>query len=66
MRELMVVEDVLLSMFPELVPVGASGGPLPFSRVVNSDQQTGQWRPSRPARRRARRMPDQLTRQIAC
>ena len=32
MRELMVVEDVLLqSMFPELLPAGASGGPLPFA-----------------------------------
>ena len=30
MRELMVVEDVLLqSMFPELLPTGTSGGPPP-------------------------------------
>ena len=32
MRELMVVEEVLLeNTFPVLLPVGASGGPLPFT-----------------------------------
>ena len=35
MRELMVVEDVLLeSMFPELLPAGASSGPLPFDKAM--------------------------------
>ena len=46
MRELMLVEDVLLkSAFPQLLPAGAS---------------------VRPACRRARRSPDELTRMSAC
>ena len=34
--------------------------------VANSDQQTGQWRPARPARRRALKLPDRATRKSAC
>ena len=34
--------------------------------VANSDQQTGRWRPVRPARHRARRMPDPPTKKIVC
>ena len=34
--------------------------------VANSDQQTKRWRRARPARRRGRRNPDQLTTRSAC
>ena len=41
-----------------------SGRPCDRHRLTGG-QQTAQWRPARPARR-TRRMPDQLTRKIAC
>ena len=56
MRKLVVVEDVLLRRaFPELLPAGPTERLSPCTcMVANSDQQTGRWRPARPARRRAK------------
>ena len=40
MRELMVVEDVLLkSTFPHLLPAGASGGPPPVCWPTQTNKQ---------------------------
>ena len=49
---LVVVQDVVLQdSFPELLPAGPTAR-LCTCLVDNSDQQTGRWRPTRPARRR--------------
>ena len=47
MRELMVVKDVLLqSTFPELLPAGASSGPLPFFWWPTETNREGNGRSS--------------------
>ena len=64
-RELVVMEEVLLqSMFPELLPAGASGGLLPFDWWPTQAKRQGNGGPLGP-RHRAR-IPDQLTKKIAC
>ena len=62
--ELVVLEDVVLqSIFLELLPAGASGGPLPLDWWPTQTNRQGDGGALGP---RARRHPDQLTTRSAC
>ena len=66
LRELaMFQEMVLQGSFPELLPAGPDRASSCTCLVANSDQQTKQWRPTRPARRRALELPDSATKKSA-